>query len=60
MDSQTWTVTRGWGGAQGVGWPKEFRVNTCKLLHLEWKDNEVLLYSTGNYVQSLVTDHDER
>ena len=22
----------------------------CKLLHLEWISNEVLLYSTGNYI----------
>ena len=26
----------------------------------EWIGNEVLLYSTGNYVQSLVMEHDER
>ena len=25
----------------------EFGVNRCKLLHLEWISNEVLLYSTG-------------
>ena len=30
----------------------------CKLLHLEWLGNEVLLYSTGNYIQSLGIDHD--
>ena len=29
----------------------EFGVNRCKLLHLEWIDNEVLLYSTENYIQ---------
>ena len=28
--------------------------------HLKWIDNQVLLYSTGNYVQSLVMEHDER
>ena len=26
----------------------EFGVGRCKLLHLEWINNKVLLYSTGN------------
>ena len=26
-------------------------VSRCKLLHLEWISNEVLLDSTGNYIQ---------
>ena len=34
----------------------EFGVSGCKLLHLEWISNEVLLYSTGNNVQSLGID----
>ena len=46
------------GGRGGMDW--EFGVNRCKLLHLEWQDNEVLMYSTGNYVQSHVMEHDER
>ena len=29
----------------------EFGVNRCKLLHIEWINNKVLLYSTGNYIQ---------
>ena len=28
----------------------EFGVNRRKLLSLEWISNEILLYSTGNYV----------
>ena len=32
----------------GFGW--EFRVNRCKLLPLEWINNGILLYSTGNYI----------
>ena len=36
----------------------EFGVSRCKLLHLEWKSNEVLLYSTGNYIQSPGIDYD--
>ena len=37
-------------GCQGVGRGKdwEFGVSSCKLLHLQWKSNEILLYSTGN------------
>ena len=38
----------------------EFGVSRFKLLHLEWISNEVLLYHTGNYMQSLVMEHDER
>ena len=36
----------------------EFGVGGCKLLHLEWISSEVLLCSTGNYIQSLGIDHD--
>ena len=38
----------------------EFGVSRCKLLHLEWLNNEVLLYSTGNYIQAFVMEHDGR
>ena len=38
---------QGWGG-NGMDW--EFRISRCKLLHLEWIRNEILLYSTGNYI----------
>ena len=37
-----------------------FVVGRCKLLHLERISNEVLLYSTENYIQSLGIDHDRR
>ena len=30
----------------------------CKPFHLEWVSNEVLLYSTENYIQSPGIDHD--
>ena len=46
------------GGGSGMDW--SFGVSRCKLLHLEWIRNEVLLYSTGNYIQSLVIEHDRR
>jgi len=35
-----------WGGMDG-----EFGVSRCRLLHLEWISNKVLLYGTGNCVQ---------
>ena len=49
-------VANGEGGGSGMDW--EFVVNRCKLLHLEWVSNEILLYSTGNYIESLVMEHD--
>ena len=38
----------------------EFGVGKCKLLYLEWISDEVLLYSTGNYIHSLGVEHDGR
>ena len=49
---------QGGEGRSGMDW--EFGVSRCKLLYLEWISNEVLLYSTGNYSQSLGIDHDGR
>ena len=43
------------GGGSGMDW--EFAVSRCKVLHLEWISKEILLYSTGNYIQSLVMGH---
>ena len=37
----------------------EFGIGRCKLLHQERLSNGVLLYSTGNYVQSLGIEHME-
>lgn len=31
---------------------RELGISRCKLLHLEWRSNDVLLYNTGNYIQS--------
>ena len=45
------------GGEAGSGMVLESGVSRCKLLHLEWISNEVLLYSTGNYMQYLVINH---
>ena len=43
---------------KGVGWTGNLGLIHGKLLHLEWINNEVLLYSTGNYIWSLVIEHD--
>ena len=29
----------------------EFGISRCKLLYIEWINNKVVLYSTGNYMQ---------
>ena len=39
---------------------QEFGVSRCKLLHLECISDEVLLYSKGNYIQSLGTEPEGR
>ena len=44
-----------WVGG-GSGMEEEFGISRCKVLHLEWISNEVLLYSAGNYIQSLGID----
>ena len=38
----------------------EFGVGRCKLLHLEWIYNKVLMYSTGNYTQYPVINHNAK
>ena len=54
IDSQTQktdTVAKGWQGWGKMDW--EFRVNTCKLLHIRWINNKFVLYGTGNYFNVL-------
>ena len=42
----------GWGGKD---W--EFGISRCRLLHVGWINNKVLMYSTGNYIQQPVITH---
>ena len=42
-------------GRSGKDW--EFGVSRCTLLYIEWLNNKVLLYSTGNYIQNLAIKH---
>ena len=47
------------GGRVGKGgW--EAGISRCKLLCIEWINNKVLLYSTGNYIQYPVINHDRK
>ena len=48
-------LPRGREGGGGMDW--EFGISRCKLLHIEWINNKVLLYSTGNYIQYPVRNH---
>ena len=36
---------------------RECGVSRCKLLYAGWINNEVVLYNTGNYIQSPVKNH---
>ena len=38
------------GGGSGRDWA--FGVSGCKLFHLEWINDKVLLYSIGSYIYS--------
>ena len=57
-DSQTenrLVVAKGEGGGGGMDW--EFGISRCKLVYIGWINNQVLLYSTGNYIQYPVINH---
>lgn len=46
------------GEGEGVGWTGSLGlIDANKLLYLEWMSNEILLYSTGNDIWSLVMEH---
>ena len=47
------------GGGRGSVMLWVLGVNICKLFPLEWISTEILLYSTENYVQSLMMEHDD-
>ena len=48
------------GELGGSGMDGEFGISRYKWLYLEWISNEVLLYSTGDYIQCLGIDGDGR
>ena len=41
----------------GEVWRREFGVSRCKLVCMEWMGNKALLYSTMNYIQCPVMNH---
>ena len=49
---------QGGRGREGMGWTGSLGLVDAN--YLEWINNEVLLHSTGNYIQSLGVDHDGR
>ena len=49
-------VAKGRGAGEGMEW--EAGVSRCKLVYIEWINNKVLLYSTVNYMQYPVINHD--
>ena len=51
-------VAKGESGEEGLDW--EFGISRCQLLYLEWINDKVLLYSTGNYIQYPVINHMEK
>ena len=55
MDMENRLVVAKSQGQSGRAW--EFGVNRCRQLPLEWISNKILLCSTGNYVWSLVMEH---
>ena len=48
-------VAKGEEGGGGKDW--EFRISRCKLAYVECINNKILLYSTGNYIQYPVINH---
>ena len=42
-------------GGEGKDWESE--ISRCKLLHIGWINSKILLYSTGNYIQYPVINH---
>ena len=48
-------VAKGEGVGGGREW--EVGVSRCKLLYIGWINNKVLLYSTENYIQYPIINH---
>ena len=46
-------------GRGGMDW--KFGVSRCKLvlIYIQWINNNVLIYSTGNYIQYPVINHEK-
>ena len=51
-------VAKGDGSGRGQDW--ECGINRRKLLHIGRINNKVLLYSTGNYIQYPMVNHNRK
>ena len=51
-------VAKGEGVGGGMEW--EAGVSRCKLLHIEWINNKVPLYSTESYIQYSTINHNRK
>ena len=51
-------VAKGEGGGGGMAW--EFGISRHKLSYIKWINNKVLLYSTGNFIQYPVINHNRK
>ena len=63
MDAETLTLgevrqTCGCQTGAGSGMDWQLGVHRCQLQALEWRSSEMLLYHTGNSIQSLVMEKD--
>ena len=38
----------------------ESGISRCRLLYMEWINNKALLYSTGNYIQYAIINHNKK
>ena len=38
----------------------ESGISRCRLLYMEWINNKALLYSTGNYIQCFIINHNRK
>ena len=55
VETETCGCQGGGGGEGGMEW--KFQISRCKLLHIGWINNKALLYSTRNYIQYPVINH---
>ena len=51
----TLLVAKGEGGGRRVDW--ELGISRCKLVYTEWINNNILLYSSGKYIQYPMKNH---
>ena len=51
-------VASGEGAGERMEW--EAGVRRCELLYIEWINNKVLLYSTENYIQYSMINHNTK